>query len=126
MGARNQVGTTGLSFRPTGLCSLATQFQTRFPELIHRPIAGLKFSSQFTGAFIHNGSVLHVYCTEGSFPYSYCGEGRRQECRGAPTVYCKTKIELCLARTRFFYVSPLILYLTIVKLRDLWEQEDTS
>jgi hypothetical protein len=42
MGARNQVG-IGLSYRPTSLCSLATQFQTRFLELIPCPIAGLKF-----------------------------------------------------------------------------------
>jgi hypothetical protein len=44
MGARNQVG-IGLSYRPASLCSLATQFQTRFLESILRPIAGLKFST---------------------------------------------------------------------------------
>ncbi len=44
MGARNQVG-IGLSYRPASLCSLATQFQTRFLESIPRPIAGLKFST---------------------------------------------------------------------------------
>ncbi len=42
MGAMNQVG-IGWSYRPTSLCSLATQFQTRFLELIPRPIAGHKF-----------------------------------------------------------------------------------
>ncbi len=42
MVARNQVG-IGLSCRPASLCSLATQFQTRFLESIPRPIAGLKF-----------------------------------------------------------------------------------
>jgi hypothetical protein len=42
MGARNQVG-IGFSYRPASLCSLATQFQTRFLESIPRPIAGLKF-----------------------------------------------------------------------------------
>ncbi len=41
----NQVG-IGLSYRPASLCSLATQFQTRFLELIHHPIAGLKFPTQ--------------------------------------------------------------------------------
>ncbi len=41
MGARNQV-CIGLSYRPASLCSLATQFQTRFLESIARPIAGLK------------------------------------------------------------------------------------
>jgi len=46
MGAKNQVG-IGLSYRPASLCSLATQFQTQFLELIPRPIAGLKFSTQF-------------------------------------------------------------------------------
>jgi hypothetical protein len=46
MGARNQVG-IGL-YRPASLCSLATQFQTRFQELIPRPIAGLKFSTLVT------------------------------------------------------------------------------
>ncbi len=45
MGARNQIG-IGLSYRPASLCSLATQFQTRFLELIPRPIAGLKFSTR--------------------------------------------------------------------------------
>jgi hypothetical protein len=35
----------GLSDRPASLCSLATQFQTRFLGLIPRPIAGLKFST---------------------------------------------------------------------------------
>ncbi len=44
MGARNQVG-IGLSYRPASLCSLATQFQTRFLESIPCPIAGLKFST---------------------------------------------------------------------------------
>jgi len=42
IGARNHVG-IGLSYRPASLCSLATQFQTRFMESIPRPIAGLKF-----------------------------------------------------------------------------------
>jgi hypothetical protein len=41
MGARNQVG-IGLSYRPASLCSMASQFQTRFLESIPRPIAGLK------------------------------------------------------------------------------------
>ncbi len=45
MGARNQVG-IGLSYRPASLCSLATQFQTRFLESIPRPIARLEFSTQ--------------------------------------------------------------------------------
>jgi hypothetical protein len=40
MGARNQVGIV-LSYRPASLCSLATQFQTRFLESIPRSIAGL-------------------------------------------------------------------------------------
>jgi hypothetical protein len=51
MGARNQVG-IGLSYRPTSLCSLATQFQTRFLELIPRPIAGLKFSTLNTWMYV--------------------------------------------------------------------------
>jgi hypothetical protein len=41
MGARNQVN-IGLSYQPASLCRLATQFQTRFLDLIPRPIAGLK------------------------------------------------------------------------------------
>ncbi len=45
---RNQVG-IGLSYRPASLCSLATQFQTRFLELI--PRLGLKFSTLVTGVF---------------------------------------------------------------------------
>jgi hypothetical protein len=46
MEARNQVG-IGLSYRPASLpvCSLATQFQTRFLESIPCPIASLKFST---------------------------------------------------------------------------------
>jgi hypothetical protein len=47
MGDRNQVG-IGLSYRPASLCSLATQFQTRFLESIPRPIAGLKFPTLFS------------------------------------------------------------------------------
>ncbi len=35
-----------MSYRPASLCSLATQFQTRFLESIHRFIAGHKFSTQ--------------------------------------------------------------------------------
>ncbi len=50
MGAKNQVG-TGLSYRPASLCSLDTQFQPWFLESVPRPIAGLKFSTQF---------ILHV------------------------------------------------------------------
>ncbi len=45
MGARNHVG-IGLSYRPASLCSLSTQFKTRFLELIPRLIAELKFSTQ--------------------------------------------------------------------------------
>jgi hypothetical protein len=41
MWARNQVG-IWLSYRPACLCSLASQFQTRFLESIPRPVAGLK------------------------------------------------------------------------------------
>jgi hypothetical protein len=41
MGVGIQVG-IGLSYRPASLCSLATQFQTRFLESIPYPIAGLK------------------------------------------------------------------------------------
>ncbi len=37
----------GLSYRPASLCSLATQFQTRFLESIPRPIAGHKFPTRF-------------------------------------------------------------------------------
>ncbi len=42
MAARNQVG-IGMSYWPVSLCSLATQFQTRFMKSILRLIAGLKF-----------------------------------------------------------------------------------
>jgi hypothetical protein len=45
MGARNQV-CIRLSYRPASLCSMATQFQTRFLKSIPRPIAGLKFPTQ--------------------------------------------------------------------------------
>ncbi len=58
MEARNQVG-IGLSYRPASLCSMAIQFQTRFLELIPRPIAGLKFSAQIIPPF--------PCCTEAEF-----------------------------------------------------------
>jgi hypothetical protein len=57
MGARNQVG-IGLSYRPASLCSLATQFQTRFLELIPCPIAGLKFSALYTGESTEVGDLV--------------------------------------------------------------------
>jgi hypothetical protein len=50
MGARNQEG-IGLSYRAASLCSLATQFQTRFLESIPRPKAGRKFSTLEMEAF---------------------------------------------------------------------------
>ena len=43
---RKQVG-IDLSYWPASLCSLATQFQTRFLESIPRPISGPKFLTQF-------------------------------------------------------------------------------
>jgi hypothetical protein len=55
MGARNQVG-IGLLYRSASLCSLATQFQTRFLESIPRPIAGIKFSTQ---SFLDVWRTLH-------------------------------------------------------------------
>ncbi len=59
MGARNQIG-KGLFYRPASLCSLATQFQTRFLESIPRPMAGLKFSTQIIDIEkLH--TVLHAY-----------------------------------------------------------------
>jgi hypothetical protein len=41
-----------VSYRPASLCSLATQFQTRFLESIPRPIAGLKFSALCTSILL--------------------------------------------------------------------------
>ncbi len=55
MEVRNQIG-IGLSYRPASLCSLATQFQTRFLESIPRPMAGLKFSTLYSIP-----PVLHCY-----------------------------------------------------------------
>ncbi len=52
-----------LSYRPASLCSLAIQFQTRFLELIPRPIAVLKFPTLV--AF--SGTVLYMYTV-----YSIC------------------------------------------------------
>jgi hypothetical protein len=43
VGARNQVG-IGLSYWPASLCSLTTQSQTWFLELILRPIVGVSLS----------------------------------------------------------------------------------
>jgi len=48
MGTRNQVGIV-LLYRPACLCSLATQFQTRFLESIPHPMAGLKFPTLEAG-----------------------------------------------------------------------------
>ncbi len=62
MEARNQVG-IGLSYRPASQCSLATQFQTRFLELIPRPIAGLKFSTLI--------SVFECFSSFPPFQYSF-------------------------------------------------------
>jgi hypothetical protein len=45
MGNRNQE-VMGLSYRPASLCSLATQCQSRFLELIPCPLAGLEFPTQ--------------------------------------------------------------------------------
>jgi hypothetical protein len=47
IGSRNQVG-IGLTYRSASLCSLSTQFQTRFLESIPRPIAGLKIPTLYT------------------------------------------------------------------------------
>jgi hypothetical protein len=52
MGASNQVG----------LCSLSTQFQTRFLESIPRPIAGLKFPTQVS---VRVGEELGYRVTKG-------------------------------------------------------------
>jgi hypothetical protein len=64
MGARNQEGIE-FSYRPASLCSLATQFQTRFLESILRPIAWFKFSTLGTC------TVYTVHCT------AECGLTRR-------------------------------------------------
>jgi hypothetical protein len=64
MGARNQVE-IGLSYRPASLCSLATQFQTRFPESIPRPTGGLKFSTLvYMGALSDRMSVAEDFPEE--------------------------------------------------------------
>jgi hypothetical protein len=63
MGARNQVG-IGLSYRPASLCSLATQFQTRFLESIPRPVAELRFPTQNTNRVVvpAEESIPRLYC----------------------------------------------------------------
>jgi hypothetical protein len=63
MGARNQVG-IGLSYRPAILCSLATRFQTRFLELIPRPIAGLQFSTLGTYLLFLHSAIAEGDCWE--------------------------------------------------------------
>jgi hypothetical protein len=60
MGARNQVG-IGLSYRPASLCSLATQFETRFLESIPRPIAGLKFPTLTFSFILADKSLVLLY-----------------------------------------------------------------
>jgi hypothetical protein len=80
MGARNQVG-IGLSYRPAGLCRLASQFQTRFLESIPRPIAGLKIPTLvfrtippgwesipvLLNRFTNTGSGLHIPLFYGTY-----------------------------------------------------------
>ncbi len=73
MGARNQVG-MGLLYRPASLCSLATQFQTRFLEPIPRPIAGPNhysysvpsphrlFNNSSTVLLAQNNDGLSLFC----------------------------------------------------------------
>jgi hypothetical protein len=65
MGARNQVG-IGLSYRHASLCSLATQFQTRFLESNPGPIAGLKFSTQKS----LSRNVCVVFLCYGTCPFT--------------------------------------------------------
>ncbi len=66
---RNQVCILiGLSYRPASLCSLATQFQTRFLESIPRPIAGLKFSTQILKHTSPNHTSL-LYTVQYSIPF---------------------------------------------------------
>ncbi len=60
MGARNQLG-IGLSYRAASLCSLATQFQTRFLESIPRPIVELKFPT-----LIQEGVPVHTLDNSGT------------------------------------------------------------
>jgi hypothetical protein len=70
MGARNQVG-IGLSYRPASLCSLATQFQTRFLKSIPRLIVGLKIQTLYSLARLVSQDRRHLFvtpCTSGSTP----------------------------------------------------------
>ncbi len=64
MGARNQVG-LGLSYQHASLCSLATQFQTRFLESIPRPIAGLKIPTQYTIHILNTKHFIVVFALGG-------------------------------------------------------------
>jgi hypothetical protein len=74
LGARNQVG-IGLSYRPASLCSLVSQFQTRFVESIPRPIAGLKITTLIC-LISHEG----VRCgREGGEEGTGCGRGEGPE-----------------------------------------------
>jgi hypothetical protein len=97
MGARNQVG-IGLSYRPAiSLCSLATQFQTRFLESIPRPIAGRKFPTQYS--FLH-WSLMQT---------SYSNNSLLQN--NLPTHNMHTDIQTLLrARNRAKYKSVLFLH----------------
>ncbi len=54
MGARNQ-GCIGFSYRPASLCSLATQFQTRFLESLPRPSFCLRSFSSSLFPSCHKG-----------------------------------------------------------------------
>jgi hypothetical protein len=99
MGARNQVG-IGLSYRPASLCSLATQFQTRFLESIPRPTAGLKIPTlhgieSHTPRFsLNTVSVLHIeLITESG--WKKCMEGEMERV----TLNRITKLTWCLLIT---------------------------
>ncbi len=79
MGARNQVG-IGLAYQPASLCSLATQFQTRFLESIPRPMAGLKFSTQFTSTDqMSLLSTPHQMVVKGSMPLKILSKVKKEE-----------------------------------------------
>jgi hypothetical protein len=88
-GARNQEG-IWLSYRPASLCSLPTQFQTRFLESIPRPIAGLKFSNQCGcgPALLQNQNIT-------LFPYLWTGVLEREFTRSLLRNRVSFSVENC-------------------------------
>jgi hypothetical protein len=92
MGARNHVG-IGLLFRPASLCSLATQFQTRFLASIPHHIAGLKFSTRCRCREVYITTIGSVLRSEEA---ESLDEIQTKNLKSFPPSYSQPPLQLCL------------------------------